>query len=177
MKNKVIAGIGSRETPSRILEQMTEIGRQCLLRGIKMRSGHAEGADWAFEQGAQQAMTVYLPWAQFNNSMKSSANFVVYKWDAKTQDLARKFHPKYDYLSFGAKKLIARDGWQILGPNLDDPVNAVVCYTNDGKDSGGTGQAIRIAQSRGIEVLNMYFQEFNTARKVMEYLFLNVFKG
>ena len=48
-----------------------------------------------------------------------------------------------------------RNGCQVLGLNLDDPVDAVVCWTKDGKGGGGTGQAIRIAKSRNIPIFDI----------------------
>ena len=45
------AGIGSRETPIPILNQMTRIGSFLAPKNYTLRSGGAKGADSAFEQG------------------------------------------------------------------------------------------------------------------------------
>lgn len=46
------AGIGSRKTPKNVLDFMFEIGKELALLGYVLRSGGAEGADSAFEKGA-----------------------------------------------------------------------------------------------------------------------------
>lgn len=46
------AGIGSRGTPLDILRMMQQVAQGQAARGISLRSGHAKGADYAFEQGA-----------------------------------------------------------------------------------------------------------------------------
>ena len=71
-----IAGIGSRETPQPVLDEMKKIGEWCKEINFTLRSGHAEGADWFFEQGAQENCTAYLPWAGFNNELESNAKHV-----------------------------------------------------------------------------------------------------
>lgn len=65
---------------------------------------------------------------------------------------------------------MARNTCQVLGLNLDSPVKAVICYTPGGSGSGGTGQAIRIAQAYKIPVIDMGFAKFDTANKVLDAL-------
>lgn len=184
----IITGIGSRETPEAILREMTAIGTWCRKESIQnkssiwVRSGHADGADWAFESGedhkqkptfqmgAQQYCIAYLPWDGFNKDHRSHAHFKVPEFTKDLAALARKYHPKFDSLSQGAQKLQMRNGCQILGENLHTPVDLVVCWTKDGKDSGGTGQAIRIALDWGIPVINMQRPEYGTAASVTDHI-------
>lgn len=70
-------------------------------------------------------------------------------------EVAEYFHPRWQYLKQGAKKLHARNSHQVLGPNCDDPVDLVVCWTQDAKGGGGTGQAIRIAKHHKIEIWDL----------------------
>ena len=49
------AGIGSRETPPQVLEQMRKIGTFLAERHYVLRSGGAKGADTAFELGCDNA--------------------------------------------------------------------------------------------------------------------------
>lgn len=163
----VIAGIGSRETPKHILKEMKTIGEWCRINGITVRSGHADGADWAFESGAQDLCVAYIPWNGFNSHFISDATLVMPEFTKEVMELAEKFHPSWEKLTHGAKKLIARDGFQILGSDLKTPANMIVCWTKGGKAVGGTGQAIRIAESNNIPVTNMFFDIFNTADKVI----------
>ena len=165
----IISGIGSRQTPQNVCDEMTKIGIWCRENNIYIRSGHAEGADWAFEQGSQENTVVYLPWVGFNKQLVSKATTKCV--DTKEgRELASKFHPVFAKLSNSVKKLISRDGYQILGDNLNEPVNAVICFTPHGAIEGGSGQAMRIAKANNIPILNMFCEEFNTSGKVIEYL-------
>ncbi len=166
----IISGIGSRETPTHIQEQMFQIGVWCLENQVWVRSGHADGADWAFEQGAQEYCLAYLPWLGFNKHLTSRARWCIPQVTSAMLDITKKYHPAYEKLSPGGLQLMARNACQILGVSLKDPVNAVVCWTKDGEPSGGTGQAIRIAMDRGIPILNMYHQQFYDHLKVQNEL-------
>ena len=52
--SKVIAGVGSRQTPQHVLGEMVSIGAWARNNKVYVRSGHADGADWAFELGADR---------------------------------------------------------------------------------------------------------------------------
>lgn len=43
-------GIGSRETPEDFLKLFTQVARYLEIKGFTLRSGHARGADYAFEK-------------------------------------------------------------------------------------------------------------------------------
>lgn len=170
---RIIAGIGSRATPSNILDEMILIGDWCRVHDVWVRSGHAEGADWAFEHGAQQQCIAYLPWHGFNAQLRSKAHLVTsYADSPMLNNLVTKYHPAPDKLSRGAYQLMLRNGCQLYGLDGEYPTNAIVCWTSDGEASGGTGQAIRIAEANKIPVLNMYKPQFNTRelvkRRLME---------
>lgn len=162
-----IAGIGSRETPKNILKEMKTIGEWCRINGVTVRSGHADGADWAFESGAQDLCVAYIPWSGFNSHFISDATIVLPEYTKELMEIAEQFHPAWEKLTHGAKKLIARDGLQVLGSDLRTPVNMVVCWTKGGKATGGTGQAIRIAEANHILVVNMFGHMFDSADKVI----------
>jgi hypothetical protein len=164
---KTIAGIGSRETPPNILDEMTKIGRWCKLNNVLLRSGHAEGADYAFELGAQEQCIAYIPWKGFNDKLKSKAKLYVPTFTDDLMKSVVKFHPTPEKLSFGVQKIMARNACQILGRDMKDHSQAVVCWTKDGKDTGGTGQALRIAAHYKVPILNMQRPEFATAIQVI----------
>ncbi len=50
---------------------------------------------------------------------------------------------------------MARNAMQALGPALNDPAKMIVAWTPGGQITGGTGQALRMAQSYGIPVRNL----------------------
>ncbi len=151
------AGIGSRRTPNAILQQMKLIAKELAVNGYTLRSGGAMGADNAFERGSI-AKEVYLTDGWYTESrgvqpypdglLQSAEKFV---WD---------YHPAPGRCSDYARKLLARNTFQILGLDLQSPSQFVLCWTPDGsldgrgRDSGGTGQALRVASARGIPVFN-----------------------
>lgn len=154
---KFYAGIGSRDTPPNVLVAMTIIAQRLEKLGYILRSGAAEGADSAFEEGAD-SKEIYLPWKGFNNNPSG-----LYGVCRDALLMAEKFHPAWGRLSQGAQKLQARNCYQIQGGDLQTPSEFVVCWTPDGCEkssdrtsrTGGTGQAIAIADSYGIPVFNL----------------------
>lgn len=183
--DEVFAGIGSRETPDLVCAFMTAVGTAMAARGWRMRSGGAPGADQAFEAGyaAHPGLKeIFLPWKGFEGSTSTlvapwvsdaqlAATIARLKpgWTpgvltgretaaeviAHAHILAEHFHPAWEKVSPGGRKLHSRNGHQILGAKLDRKAGLVVAWTIDGQATGGTGQAIRLAQHFGIPVLNL----------------------
>lgn len=149
--NYTYAGIGSRETPSDICYLMTNIARKLDDIGLILHSGGADGADEAFEKGAFKKK-IFLPWSGFNNKKEDGYSYIVPKYE---ESLIQKYHPGAQYLKQGAMKLMSRNSYQVLGSDLQSPVDFVICWTKDGKASGGTGQALRIAEAYTIPVFNL----------------------
>lgn len=146
------AGIGSRETPDNVLACFVKLAAYLSIKGFTLRSGGAAGADRAFEEGCNKVKgkkEIYLPWYGFE---KSDSKLVVS--DAKAFELGKKFHPNWDRLSDGAKKLQARNCHQVLGADLETPSRLIVCWTKNGSGQGGTGQALRIAKYYNIPVFD-----------------------
>lgn len=149
---KYYAGIGSRETPANILVLMEKVARRLRALGYTLRSGGAAGADSAFENGADSNKEIFLPWSGYNGNRSVLAG----TFSKEEMMLAEKFHPNWQACSQGARKLHARNVQIILGQNGGNPVDFVICWTRDGLASGGTGQAIRIANSYGIPIFNLF---------------------
>jgi len=152
---KYYAGIGSRETPVEICNQMTAIASELEKIGYVLRSGGAYGADKAFSDGVENKSNkqIFLPWRGFNA--------IISEFESPTEtalEIAEKFHPRWSGLKSGAKNLHGRNTHIILGPNCDSVVDFVVAYTSDGRFSGGTGQGLRIAQHHNIKIYNLYYQ-------------------
>jgi len=159
MKKKYYAGIGSRQTPEPVCNYMVLIAHKLSLAGYILRSGGADGADKAFEIGADKdKKEIFLPWKGFNNNPSP-----LYHLTDEATELARKYHPKWKNLTPSARSFHTRNCYQILGYDLKTPVDFVICWTADGKASGGTGQAIRIATAYSIPVYNL----FNPAEKLL----------
>lgn len=171
-----IAFIGSRKTPAPILDTVTRLccelacdpnnrwlcsysSIRSLPPGIVIHgySGGAEGFDSAAELGYKQAgfwengFKAFLPIQGYRGN--KSPYFGV---SEKAIEIFRRYHPAPEKVSGFAENLLARDSYQILDETLDNPVDAVVCWTPDGKASGGTGQALRIAADHNIDIFNLY---------------------
>ena len=56
------------------------------------------------------------------------------------------------------RALHARNAAIVLGPGLNRPVHAAVCFTPRGETVGGTGMGIRMADRAGVPVLNLAVQ-------------------
>lgn len=148
-------GIGSRKTPREILALMAAVAAELAKMGWILRSGGADGADSAFEIGAVSRKEVYLPWKGFNGR-----NSPYYLITAAALAMAEKYHPAWDRCSPGARKLHARNCYQVLGFDLNTPSNFILCWTPSGKVEGGTGQAMRIALDNNIPIINMYHTDW-----------------
>ena len=155
---KFYTGIGSRSTPPHILYLMAYIAHAMGKNGYILRSGGADGADLAFEEGAGELKEIYLPWKGFNNS-----NSHLHSISDAAMHIASTLHPRWQYIPESVKKLMARNCYQILGEGLNTPSEVVICWTPDGCTSsstrtpktGGTGQAIDLADKLGVPVYNL----------------------
>jgi hypothetical protein len=155
-------GIGSRRAPSDVLSLCERLAERLARLGWTLRSGHAPGCDQAFERGAGMAAEVYLPWPGFESGEPIQTPHVLERPDGRAYPAARAHHPHWDLVSRAARDLHARNVHQVLGRDLAGPSRFVVCWTPDGSldgsgpDSGGTGQALRVAQAHGVPVLNLH---------------------
>lgn len=157
--NKFYAGIGSRETPWDVLRDMTEIAITLEIRGYTLRSGAASGADSAFQEGVGEAAQIWIPWKSFaidiQNKFPKHTYRIINKNDSDAMDSVNQFHPNGLQLKEPVRLLMARNFRQIIGkvfPNSE----FVICWTKDGGPTGGTGQAIRIANHYNIPVYNLF---------------------
>jgi hypothetical protein len=168
MKKMYYAGIGSRKTPDDVLILMEQLGNKLREDGMILRSGHAPGADQAFERGAGGVAQIFLPWSTFEQDVAFSASrdpessMVVYPTihnepDSEAFSYAASVHSTWNMLKHGAKKLHARNIHQILGPDLarPTPVEFVLCWTPDAQWVGGTATALTLASRRGIPIYNL----------------------
>lgn len=74
---------------------------------------------------------------------------------SETERIASEVHPAWDRCNEWARGMHSRNCHQILGYDLQSPVDAVICWTPDGKIQGGTATAIRVALKYNIPVFNL----------------------
>ncbi len=152
----IITGIGSRKTPPRILVAMENFAKEAAAKGHLFRSGHAEGADYAFEKGAGKSCIVYLPWRGFNEGYPILGKGIATgQINEEALKIVIQHEPHAATCSHGVKLIKCRNVYQILGLNMCEESDLVICWTAGGGIDGGTGLAINIAQSRNIPVINL----------------------
>lgn len=135
---------------------MEEAGRLFASMDIELQSGAADGADKAFERGCDAACgrkRIRLPWRGFNGYGSG-----LFDLPEEAFRIAEAFHPAWKNLTPAAKKLMARSSFQIL-PDLQTPVDFVLCYTEGGSGNGGTGQALRIARHYTVPIFDFGLHE------------------
>lgn len=147
--NRDLDGVRESNTHEPVQNVMAWIAGELEKLGYTLNSGGAKGADLSFECGVRSP--------SMKNVFRTS--------DAtdETRAIARELHPKHRELMGVALDLFARNTNQVFGRNLDITVDFVVCYTRDGcetarernRDTGGTGQAIEMADRKGAPVFNM----------------------
>lgn len=146
---KYYTGVGSRKTPSSIIRLMTETAAYLEKEGWILRSGGADGADSAFEAGVKDRGKMTIFYANHAND--------------EAMQLAASIHPAWDRCSPFAKKLHARNCFQVLGPDLKTPSKMLICWTPDACvssktrsiETGGTGTAIALAEKYGVTIFNL----------------------
>ena len=166
---KFYAGIGSRETPSEICGIMKALATKLEKDGWTLRSGGADGADYAFSKGVEKEAEIYLPWSGFAINLqltKVRHKYITVENDSEAEDFL-KFHPSPHRLYQAGKKLMVRNFRQIIGKDAPNS-KFVICWTKDGGASGGTGQAMRIARHYNIPVFNLKIGE--DLKKMEKYL-------
>lgn len=152
----VYAGIGARATPPAILAHITKLADSLGRAGWHLNSGGADGADTAFANGAPVTeQTLFLPWRSYNGHHGTHCQVLSSDQMKACLAIASQMHPAWNRCSAAVRKLHARNVATLLGPSLTRPVNAVICWTENGAITGGTGMALRIAAHYRIPVLNL----------------------
>ena len=170
-----IALIGSRE-----LEQKPEYQKDIKLcykvcyrlaeLGVTMTSGLcALGMDGIAQKAYSQAVDLGLAKeSQFEVYVADQYNIrrstlprkhlaIVRNKDliSETERIASEVHPAWDRCNEWARGMHSRNCHQILGYDLQSPVDAVICWTPDGKIVGGTATALKLSMKAGIPIFNL----------------------
>ena len=162
---KFYCGIGSRKTPKAVLSDMTSLAGLLAENDYCLRSGHAEGADMAFEKGCdlyQGVKEIFLPWPYFNNASGQDPGIKSVRPSIRARKRAAEVIPHWYNCSDAAQQLHGRNVHQVLGLTFTEPVEFVICLTKGGVEIGGTRTAMMIAHKHNIPVINMYFDDWIT---------------
>lgn len=152
MTNLIYTGIGSRETPADVIKKMITAAKALGKGGWTLRSGGAAGADQAFETGCNMVggdKEIYLPWRGFRRNPSP-----LYGTTKEARMIAKAYHPAWENLSSAAWEFMGRNSYQVLGQDLNTHTAFILCWTPEGAITGGTGQALRIAEAYDIPILN-----------------------
>ena len=156
-------GVGSRITSEEICKVFTYLASEIATRGGRLRSGHADGPDMAFEHGsplrlgdgsgynAPLGREVYLPWKKFNGRRKHYDPFGpetdqdnddegYYVPDghwptyAKAEQIAHSVIPWWDKIKPSHRRMHTRNVYEVLGLDLQQPSRVLICNASlDGK--------------------------------------------
>ena len=148
--SRYYAGIGSRQTPQSSRGLIHDIAQALERMDYTLRSGGAPGADTFFEEAVSRSQ-IFLPWRGFND--RPDSGFISPSQDAIA--LASEAIGGFSDRPQPVRMLLASNMHQVLGPDLDSPVDFVVCWTPKGRIVGGTAHAIRLAHSRDIPIYNL----------------------
>lgn len=164
---KSCAIIGSRETPVCLRNFFFMLGVRVAQMKWEYRSGAALGPD-SWSGGGYLSVTskgcfIFLPENGFQGHTDAEPGYI----DATTlsaygaaRDLAAKVHPNWKRCSDYARKTHTRNGFQVLGEDLDYPADFIFLWAkpkgSKGEVQGGSGQAVRLANMFGCNTVNFY---------------------
>ena len=152
----VYAGVGARKTPGPVLERMRDMAANLAGRGWHLRTGGAKGADDAFARAVSaERRTVFIPWRGYNGWNGSEGRALAAGELEALRAAAAPHHPAWQRCAPKVRDLHARNVAILMGADMREPVNAMVCWTENGRVQGGTGMAIRLARHYRIPVLNL----------------------
>lgn len=169
----VFTGVGHRKgVPDDIRKKAEMLTTWLCQRHVRLRTGDADGMDRIFREAAPKDMCdFFAPLGRFNPHRDaiiigpSELYNCPYR---EAVDITANTHPTFHYLGDFERELHIRNVFEVLGPNLDHPADFLICWTKDGAETkttrltGGTGQAIRIANKYGIPVFNLQRPDFES---------------
>ena len=143
------AGIGSRRTPPPIKKEIAELAEILDRYDYRLRTGDAKGADEAFGLGVINATGYGSREGTYDKYTAEDATDL-------TRTIAKEIHPLGQKLDKErGLDLHARNTNQIFGRDLNNPADFVIAWTPGGQMKGGTAQAMRMAEAKGIPIINL----------------------
>jgi len=180
---KYYTGVGSRKTPPGIIKIIEELAIQLRDKGFTLRSGHAPGADLAFETGANGQADIYLPWNNFNvefpvigqQCVKNNVNASIVLETVLKKHLDTQHFQNICKGKHWIKLLHTRNVYQVLGHEQTPfPSDFLVCWAPpSGKlqVQGGTNTAVLVAYEYKVPIYNLFYEtREKTLREKIEQL-------
>lgn len=171
-----IAVIGTRRPTEETAGLCRKISAAFRDAGWELVTGNAKGIDSiardTWNRTCPERVTLVLPWLGYNREKIHLANrVVVYSGQGKWYESVRQYHPAFDRLTDYEVKLHARNY------GIIELADAVIAFPEDGKESGGTGQGIRVARAlkkrlfvlpEDLEMLRRYYVNRRIADELAE---------
>jgi predicted DNA-binding protein YlxM (UPF0122 family) len=160
-------------------EHFFNVVTKCAKLGINFRSGGADGADYIAEAAYSAAKStakieVFVPNKNFNEHLRRFSPECYIVPDETTfsfrRDVISQIHPSPKKLTPYGMRLHCRNVNQVSGDNLEHNVDAIVCWTPEGKTVGGTATAINIAEMLGIPVFNLGNTTVDVESTLLEFI-------
>ena len=151
--------------------------------GYTLSTGDAsKGADLMFWTGIKSQKFRFGP---FGRKPKSDTIVVPDSnpVHAVAATIAASVHPAWRFLPPWMRELHTRNVFQVMGKEISEPCEFVLCWTPDGaqreadtsKRTGGTGTAIKVADRFGVPVFNL--KNDDALDKLGEFLGVDFVKG
>lgn len=169
----IFTGVGHRKgVPDPIRNMATNITSWLCARGVKLRTGDATGMDEIFRTAAPKDMCQFFaPHGRYNkhpDATMISPSSTLPCYYSQARDITANTHPAYHHIGDFERELHIRNAFEVLGTELNQPSNFLLCWTKDGaeakttRETGGTGQAIRLALHYNIPVFNFQAPNFES---------------
>lgn len=158
------AGIGSRTITIDEAKAIQRVANKLAQLNYILYSGNAPGSDINFQIGSNNKCVLFLPWKDFNTKEYDVTRSIDRCVVGDTKDGLKSvedFHPAPKSLSRAGRSLMCRNYHQVVGYQTYPSISFVICCANytlvedKMKVEGGTGQAVRIANSKNIPVFNI----------------------
>lgn len=157
----IITGIGSRNIPTSLFCFIRDNSQQYAGNGLHLRTGDAKGSDTAFSEGWNgNRKDLFVP---FKNRVKSNYHICGNQNQfAEAKKLVESIRPHVKKLDEYVRYLHYRNAFQVLGLDLNQPSDILICYAepvNSKSVRGGTNTAVQIAHKFNIPVYNLWYEE------------------
>jgi len=183
MNNIYYTGVGSRDITKEEYDLLSTIASRMAELGYILRSGGAKGSDSAFQEGAcridQRLTEIWLPWENFNIKLQEKYPDCTYNvfMSLYEYNIARKefitlgIIPWFDNMGekeahlhkegwiAPAKKLHARNYYQVTGKDCLSKVCIYAAEEVNGEVKGGTRSAVFLSRYYGIPTFNIRIKE------------------
>ena len=174
-------GVGSRNINEHGTERVRRVASVLQQHTYNLVTGDAvKGCDYLFWESTPEHSKVRfgpVGRAPKKSTIIVDKESIAYQRALQIVSIA---HPAWRWLPEWTKELHIRNVFQVLGMNVDNPTEFMVCWTPDGaetaketnKKTGGTGTAIRIADGFGVPVFNL--QRDDAIPRLEQYLDIKI---